>query len=266
MSTLIVGDVQGCFDELQRGLAKAGFDPARDVLWAVGDIVNRGPASLATLRFFHALGDRAQIVLGNHDLHLLSLAEGLRSPKRGDTVQDILNAPDASELLGWLRQQPLLHVDESSRSVMVHAGLPPCWTLGDARRHAAEVEQVLRHGDYRALLAAMYGNHPDHWDERLQGLDRYRVIINYLTRMRFCTANGQLELTHKGPPEEAPAGFSAWFGYDNASLQGWQLFFGHWATLQGRCHKPGWHALDTGCVWGRHLTLYRLEDGQVFTT
>ncbi len=262
MSTWIVGDVQGCLGELLRALGRVRFDPATDCLWSVGDLVNRGPESLATLRLFRQLGDRARLVLGNHDLHLLAVAEGIRPLKRGDTLQAVLEAPDAADLLGWLRQQPLLYCDAASRSVLVHAGIPPCWDLATAAGCAREVETVLQGPHYRDLLAAMYGNEPDCWQDGLGGMARHRLTINYCTRMRFCDARGRLELTHKGPPQDAPAGFAPWFSFPNAGLDGWQVFFGHWATLMGRCTVPQRHALDTGCVWGERLTLHCLEDGR----
>ena len=263
MNTWVVGDVQGCFGELMRVLTQARFDPDRDVLWSVGDLVNRGPESLATLRFFYQLGDHARVALGNHDLHLLAVAEGIRPIKRGDSITAILDAPDASELLAWLRRQPLLHVDEPSRSLLCHAGIPPCWDVGTAIHCAREVEQVLRSSDYRQLLEGMYGNEPDQWDDTLTGIPRYRLIINYFTRMRFCDAQGRLELLTKDDAAAAPAGFAPWFSFPNTSLQDWQLYFGHWAALMGHCPVPHFHALDTGCVWGHQLTLRHRDSGQL---
>lgn len=265
MSTWIVGDVQGCFGELMRVLTQARFNPEHDTLWSVGDLVNRGPESLATLRFFYQLGDAAQIVLGNHDLHLLAVAEGIRPVKRGDTIQAILDAPDASELLGWLRQQPLLFKDDASRSVMVHAGIPPCWNLDMALRCAHEVEACLQGPHYRDLLEQMYGNQPDCWHADLRGIDRHRLIINYFTRMRFCDAEGKLELTSKGAASDAPVGLAPWFSHPNPALDDWQVFFGHWAALMGHCPTPNMHALDTGCVWGEQLTLRNRDSDQTHT-
>ncbi len=265
MSTWVVGDVQGCFGELMRTLTKARFDPAHDTLWAVGDLVNRGPESLATLRFFYQLGDAARIVLGNHDLHLLAVAEGIRPIKRGDTVQAILDAADAAELLNWLRQQPLLLKDDTSRSLMVHAGIPPCWNLQTAERCAAEVEACLQSPQYRELLEQMYGNEPDCWHDSLRGMARHRLTINYFTRMRFCDAGGKLELTSKGTANAAPEGFAPWFSHPNPALDDWQLFFGHWAALMGKCPATNMYALDTGCVWGEHLTLRERDHGWVCT-
>lgn len=265
MSTLIVGDIQGCFGPLMRGLTAAGFDPDHDTLWSVGDLVNRGPESLATLRFFHQLGEHAKVVLGNHDLHLLAVAEGIRPLKKGDTLQAILDAPDAADLLHWLRQQPLLRVEGEHEHMLVHAGIPPCWNVQQARQYASEVETALRGDDYRSYLETMYGNTPDVWDDTLQGPERLRLITNYLTRMRFCDAQGRLELQCKQGPEQAPAGFAPWYSHPNPGVDKHRLFFGHWAALAGAATKPGWRALDTGCVWGEHLSLLRLDDNHLFT-
>ncbi|HEY9036031.1 MAG TPA: symmetrical bis(5'-nucleosyl)-tetraphosphatase [Pseudomonadales bacterium] len=265
MNTWVVGDVQGCFGELMRVLTQARFDPDRDCLWSVGDLVNRGPESLATLRFFYQLGDHARIVLGNHDLHLLAVAEGIRPVKRHDTLQAILDAPDAAELLGWLRQQPLLLRDDASHSLMVHAGIPPCWDVATAEACAAEISATLQSTNCRDLLEHMYGDEPDCWQDTLAGMPRQRLIINYFTRMRFCDAHGRLELNTKEAANAAPAGFAPWFSHPNAALRDWHVYFGHWAALMGHCPVPNRHALDTGCVWGQHLTLQHRDTGQTVT-
>jgi bis(5'-nucleosyl)-tetraphosphatase (symmetrical) len=264
MSIYAVGDIQGCYDPLQRLLEQVGFDPAQDQLWSTGDIVNRGPESLRTLRFFHDLGRAATVVLGNHDLHLLAVAHGDARMKRKDTLQEILDAPDVENLLAWLRNCPLLHV--SHGFALVHAGIPPQWTINEALTRAAEVETVLQGDDYRDFLRVMYGNQPDLWDNALKGLDRLRLITNYFTRMRFCTVEGRLELENKLGPETAKPGTQPWFTVPGRKNAGDEILFGHWAYLKGESNTPRVYALDTGCIWGGVLTMMRLEDRKVFTT
>ncbi len=262
MATYAVGDVQGCYDSLQRLLEAAAFDPAADCLWLAGDLVNRGPNSLGALRFVKDLGPSAILVLGNHDLHLLAAAENLRSLQRKDTLDAILKAPDRDELLHWLRQRPLLHYDLGY--TMSHAGLPPMWTLDQAKACAREVETVLQGPDYSEFLANMYGNEPDTWSEQLTGMMRLRVITNYFTRMRFCDPQGRLDLKAKEGLETAPKGFLPWFQQPHRDLQQ-PVLFGHWAALRGHTGQPKAIALDTGCVWGGPLTMLRLEDTQYFS-
>ena len=257
MVTYAIGDLQGCFDELRALLEKIGFNPAADRLWFTGDLVNRGSQSLEVLRFVKDLGDRAIIVLGNHDLHLLAVAAGVRKPRANDTFAGILAAPDAEELLWWLRQRPLLHHDITSGYVLVHAGLPPQWDIEKASRCAREVETVLQSADYREFIAHMYGNEPRQWSDTLSGWDRLRFIINCFTRLRYCDHDGHVALEEKGPPGSQPPKYLPWFELWNHAAGGVKIIFGHWSTL-GNHHRPGFYALDTGCVWGGALTALRL--------
>lgn len=260
MATYAIGDVQGCFNELTKLLAKIQFQQEHDVLWFTGDLVNRGPHSLEVLRFVKSLGDRQKTVLGNHDLHLLAVAYGVAKPRHGDTLDAILTAPDREELIEWLRHQPLLHDDEAYGFVMTHAGLAPAWNLQKARLLAQEVETVLRGNQPEFFLANMYGSQPNEWDEQLAGVDRLRCIVNYLTRMRFCYSNGQLNLSYKGEVSGKPDDLVPWFEVKarvNADLK---IIFGHWAALNGKTNMPNIYPLDTGCVWGNCLTAMRLED------
>ncbi len=262
MSTYAIGDIQGCFEPLQRLLDLVRFDPATDRLWFVGDLVNRGPDSLATLRFVRDLGSTAITVLGNHDLHLLAIAEGFQTLKRGDTLADILEAPDRAQLLEWLRRQPLLHREHGV--TMVHAGLLPDWTIEQALALAHEVESVLRARDYRAFLAEMYGNQPARWDETLSGYDRLRVIVNAMTRVRACTPEGEMEFMHKMHPSELPAPWLPWYAVPGRRSADEPVLFGHWSSL-GLLHDAHnvW-CLDGGCLWGRCLTALRLDDRRLF--
>lgn len=263
MTTYAVGDIQGCLAPLQCLLQRVAFDPTRDRLWLVGDLVNRGPQSLETLRFLYAMRESLVCVLGNHDLHLLAVAHRVERLKKSDTLGAILEAPDREELLDWLRQQPLLHYDSTLDIAMVHAGIAPQWSLQEALAHAAEVQQALR-DDVRLplFLDGMYGNQPDKWEPDLQGVVRLRVITNYFTRMRFCTADGRLDLDSKEGLDSAPPGYAPWFSQPQRKTRGQKLLFGHWAALEGRCDEPGVEALDTGCVWGKHMTLLNLDNGE----
>jgi bis(5'-nucleosyl)-tetraphosphatase (symmetrical) len=257
MSTYAVGDVQGCYDELRRLLDNVRFDPAADTLWLVGDLVNRGPKSVETMRFVRSLGDRAVTVLGNHDLHLLVVAAGVRKPHRGDTVGEILAAPDRDELLDWLRRRKLMHVE--SGYAMVHAGLLPQWTIAQALALAGEVEAALQGPGYDALLRTMYGNEPAAWSEDLTGADRLRVIINAMTRLRLCDAAGRMDFSHKEGLEHAPAGYLPWFEVPGRKSAGTPIVCGHWAAL-GLLLKDDLLSIDSGCIWGRELSAVRLED------
>ena len=257
MSTYAVGDVQGCYDQLRRLLDRMRFDPAVDTLWLVGDLVNRGSQSLETLRFVRGLGDRAVTVLGNHELHLLVVAAGFRKPHRGDTVDSILQAPDREELLQWLRSRKLMHA--SGGYAMVHAGLLPQWSIERASALAREVEAALQADDYRDLLKNMYGNEPAAWHDDLTGHDRLRVIINAMTRLRLCDAEGRMEFTHRTGLQDAPAGYLPWFSIANRASAGTPIICGHWAAL-GLMLEHDLIALDSGCVWGRQLSGLRLED------
>ena len=264
MSTYAIGDVQGCFATLQRLLASLGFDRHHDHLWFCGDLVNRGPQSLDTLRFVRELGDRATVILGNHDLHLLAVANG-RKPGRRDTLGDILAAPDRAELLDWLRHQPLIHHDPRLGFTMLHAGLPPEWTLLEALRQASAVEQVLRDKGYAAFLTNMYGDQPGRWEAARSELDRLRFTVNCLTRLRYCHPDGRLALEAKGAPGDTP-GLQPWFQLPTRRSSATTIVFGHWSTL-GRVEWPDEQVfgLDTGAVWGQRLTALRLEDRQLFS-
>ncbi len=264
MTRYAVGDLQGCFAPLRKLLDRVHFDPTCDQLWAVGDLVNRGPQSLECLQFFVELGDSARAVLGNHDLHLLAVANGIRPLKRGDTLRPILDAPNCSELLDWLVTLPLLYSDQSNDYTMVHAGLAPQWSIEKAQQLADEVSAVLQSSQQLDFLRGMYGDTPAVWSDDLQGIERWRVITNYLTRMRFCTATGILDLASKESPDSAPTGFMPWFAVPGRKSAGHKLIVGHWATLMGRAERDDIVALDTGCVWGQNLTLYNLESQKLY--
>lgn len=262
MATYAIGDIQGCFDSLQQLLAKCAFDPARDRLWLVGDLVNRGPRSLETLRFVRSLGKAALTVLGNHDLYLLMVAEGgAKARGKDDTLQPILDAPDCAELLDWLRQQPLCHVEDDY--CMVHAGLLPQWSIKKARKLAREVEAALQGEQYREFIANMWGSQPDRWTDDLAGWPRLRAIVNAMTRMRFCSADGVMDFKVKGELARAPAGYMPWFEVPGRKSAKSVLVTGHWSALGFRL-SDNMLALDSGCLWGGHLTAVRLEDRQVF--
>ena len=255
MATYAIGDVQGCFDELQELLEQLSFDED-DQLWFVGDLVNRGPRSLEVLRFARALGSRAVVVLGNHDLHLVTQHEGFERARTDDTFQDVLAAPDRRELVDWLRARPLIH--EARGYVMVHAGLLPQWSIARALRLGREVEQALVAPDYRDFLANMYGSEPAQWSDALAGWDRLRAIVNAMTRMRFCTREGRMEFRATGT--KPPRGYEAWFALRPVGEP--PIICGHWSAL-GLKLTPQLAALDSGCVWGGNLTALRLEDRSI---
>jgi bis(5'-nucleosyl)-tetraphosphatase (symmetrical) len=259
MATYAIGDVQGCFGALETLLARVRFEPGRDRLWLVGDLVNRGPQSLQVLRLVKALGSSAITLLGNHDLHLIAVAAGYAKPHRSDTLAPILMAPDRAELIDWLRRQRLAYAEGGY--LMVHAGLLPQWSADDVLRLAGEAETVLRSADYGSFVKTMYGNQPPAWDEALEGDDRLRVIVNAMTRMRFCTAGGVMEFAEKGGPENAPAGYLPWFDVPHRKTADFTVVCGHWSTL-GYVQRPDLIALDSGCLWGGCLTAVRLEDRQ----
>lgn len=265
MSTYVVGDIQGCMEELQQLLAHIHFDAAHDVLWVTGDLVNRGPASLAVLRFLKQLGSQHKIVLGNHDLHLIAAHYGYGRVHASDTFQDVLAASDRAELIDWLRHRPLLHHDKTSGFVMAHAGLAPAWTLHQAKMLAQEVEVVLQSAQPERLLQQMYGNLPDRWSESLAGVERWRCIINFLTRMRFCYADGRLDLGYKGEIAGKPADLIPWFDVPGRANASEKITFGHWAALNGQADAPNIFPLDTGCVWGNALSALCLETGERFS-
>lgn len=266
MSNYVIGDIQGCYDELQSLLGLIHFNKTTDRLWITGDLVNRGPKSLDVLRFFKTLGSQHQIVLGNHDLHLLAVSLGVAQPKPGDTLDAILGAPDREELLEWLRHCSLLKHDKALNCVMTHAGIPPMWGLAQAKSLALEVEAILHGDNPKVFFEHMYGNQPDLWRDDLAGFERLRCITNYLTRMRFCYADGRLDLNYKGEIAGKPTDLYPWFELPNRMFINEKILFGHWAALNGKTGLSDVIALDTGCVWGNKLTALRLEDMQVFTT
>jgi bis(5'-nucleosyl)-tetraphosphatase (symmetrical) len=257
MATYAIGDVQGCADELHALLAQLRFDRTRDQLWFVGDLVNRGPASLEVLRFVRDLGPQAVSVLGNHDFHALCLAEGFARRRADDTLDALLAAPEAPQLLEWLRNRPMLHVGDGH--ALVHAGLLPQWSLQKAQALAHEVERALRGERYREFLGNLYGAEPRAWRDDLAGWDRLRVIVNAMARLRFCTPEGEMEVAATG--RDAPAGYLPWFALRPAHEL--PIVCGHWSTL-GLKLTDCLVALDTGCVWGGSLTALRLEDRALF--
>ena len=256
MAVYLIGDVQGCDEALGRLLHTIDFSPSRDTLYLLGDLVNRGPDSLAVLRRLQALEGSAQSLLGNHDLHALAVAAGVRRASRMDTLNALLQAPDGGELLHWLRQQALaLH---AHGVLMVHAGVLPQWSVADTLARADELQQVLRGPDWAQFLSQMYGNEPALWRDELQGTARLRVIVNALTRLRFCAADGSMEFDTKEGADGAPAGFMPWFDVPGRRTAGDVVAFGHWSTL-GWLDRPDVLALDSGCVWGGCLTALRLQ-------
>jgi len=257
MATYAIGDVQGCYDQLMRLLERCDYDENRDRLWFVGDLVNRGPQSLATVRFVRELGERAITVLGNHDLSLLVVAAGAHKGHASDTFGDILAAPDRDELLDWLRRQKMMHVE--SGYAMVHAGLLPQWSIERALALAAETEAALRGPGSGELLHNLYGNEPARWNETLTGYNRLRIIVNAMTRMRLVTPDGALQLGHKLGLDTAPAGYLPWYDAPDRASRDTPVIFGHWAAL-GLLVRDDVIGLDSGCVWGRELSALRLED------
>jgi bis(5'-nucleosyl)-tetraphosphatase (symmetrical) len=264
MATYAIGDVQGCYDPLCSLLDYISFDPAADRLWFVGDLVNRGPASLEVLRLVKGFGAAATVVLGNHDLHLAMLADGYGKANREDTLDDVLGAGDRDELLAWLRAQPLVHVEGDW--AMVHAGFLPSWTVAQAKALSDEVSAALMATDYRKFLAHMWGSEPAAWRDDLTGWDRLRVVINAMTRMRYVTSIGAMEFRaagSKAPPDKGPPGCVPWFAAPGRASADHSIVCGHWSAL-GFHHEPNLLALDTGCLWGGCLTAVRLEDRRVF--
>jgi len=257
MAVYAIGDVQGCNDALQTLLKKIQFDAARDRLWFVGDLVNRGPQSAAVLRFAMGLTD-AVCVLGNHDLHLLAVAAGQARTRHEDTLDDILSAPDREDMLRWLRTRPLLHHDGALGYTLVHAGLLPSWDLATAQALAAEAEAAIRGPQADELFAQMYGDEPNSWDTTLSGWPRLRVIVNAFTRLRFCTADGRMDLRPKGAPGTQPAGLLPWFQVPGRQSHALRIVFGHWSTL-GPWNNDGVIGLDSGCLWGGRLSAVRLS-------
>ncbi|MBU1236583.1 MAG: symmetrical bis(5'-nucleosyl)-tetraphosphatase [Gammaproteobacteria bacterium] len=264
MATYAIGDIQGCHAELTRLLDYLGFSRSRDRLWLVGDLVNRGPDSLAVLRFVRGLGESAITVLGNHDLHLVMQSEGHGKVSREDTLAEVLAAPDRDELIAWLRGLPLFHVEDEY--AMVHAGLLPQWDIAQAMALSDEANAALVASNYRDFLANMWGSEPDTWRDDLAGWDRLRVVVNAMTRLRFCTPEGAMEFRApgaKGPPDRGPAGCLPWFEVPGRRSAGDMVICGHWSALGFRREK-NLLALDSGCLWGGCLTAVRLEDRRVF--
>ncbi len=258
MAVYAIGDLQGCYDELRRLLDKLQFDPGHDRLWLTGDLVNRGPGSLAALRYVQSLGPAAAVVLGNHDLHLLALAaEPSPRPRKSDTLGAVLAAPDRDELLGWLVTLPLVHTEPALGWSMLHAGLPPQWDIATALACAREVEAALT-ASPREFFQAMYGDDPPRWSASLAGVERLRFTVNCLTRMRFCTADGRLLLDLKGPLGKEPPGALAWFQVPGRKSASERIAFGHWSAL-GFYEGDGVVGLDSGCAWGGALTAFRLD-------
>ncbi|XBS70507.1 bis(5'-nucleosyl)-tetraphosphatase (symmetrical) ApaH [Acerihabitans sp. KWT182] len=264
MSTYLIGDIHGCFEELKLLLSQVDFDPSQDELWLTGDLVARGPASLEVVRYVRELGDSVRMVLGNHDLHLLAVYAGISRNKPKDRITPLLEAPDADVLVNWLRRQPVLQVDEEKKLIMAHAGITPQWDLATARVCAREVEAVLSSDSYPLFLDAMYGDMPNNWSPELTGLSRLRFSTNAFTRMRFCFPNGQLDMICKDTPDRAPPPLRPWYLLPGPVSEEYSIAFGHWASLEGKGTPEGIYALDTGCCWGGDLTLLRWEDKQYF--
>lgn len=264
MALYAIGDIQGCWLELQALLDKINFDPDEDTLWFTGDLVNRGPGSLETLRYVKSLGSAALTVLGNHELHFLAIFYEKFKPGKHDTFDELLTAHDRDELIDWLRHQPLFHHDEKQGYCLVHAGLPPQWNIAEAKKRANEVETILRSDQIEDFLDHMYGDTPDIWSDALTGWDRLRFITNCFTRIRYCDRSGRLDLKQKGPPGSQPDGLLPWFELPDRKSRDEEIVFGHWSTL-GFQAREGIYALDTGCLWGGELTALQL-DGEMFRT
>ena len=258
MATYAIGDVQGCYKQLQQLLEHIKFNPDKDKLWFAGDIVNRGPNSLKTLRFIRSLGDNAITVLGNHDLHLLAIANGRGKQGRKDTIKDILQAPDRNQLLDWLQHRPLMHYDEDLNICLVHAGIHPRWTITQALQRASEVESILQSKKAHEFFHHMYGDKPPKWSDKLSGWDRLRFITNVFTRMRYCDKKGRLYLKEKGAPGSQGKGVHPWFNIKDRQSQDTNIIFGHWSTLNDP-HLEHLYPLDTGCLWGGKLTALKIN-------
>ncbi|WP_440876202.1 symmetrical bis(5'-nucleosyl)-tetraphosphatase [Thalassotalea sp. PLHSN55] len=263
MSIYVVGDIQGCFNELQALLAQVNFDPKKDQLWPAGDIVARGPKSLETLRFIKSLGDSAKMVLGNHDLHLLAIYAGIKKAKKSDLLEPLLNAPDLDELITWLAKQPLLRQIPGENTFMSHAGISPQWTIKQAIEQAEFAQQCLSSAKRNTWLKCMYGEQPNSWHDAHSAAEKFRFTINAFTRMRFCFPDKSLEFQQKSAPSTLTSELTPWYE-DNPNLINNQWLFGHWASLMGNCSNNNAYALDTGCVWGNHLTLLKWSDKTVF--
>lgn len=261
MAIYAIGDIQGCYDDLQQLLKKISFNSDRDKLWFTGDLVNRGPKSLETLRYIHSLGDNAIVVLGNHDLHLLATVFHHEKPGKKDTIHDVLEAPDRDLLMEWLIHRPLIHVDKETNMTMVHAGLHPDWSIDKASSLAREVEQVLQSNKHHHFFKHMYGDKPHMWSEDLQGWARLRYITNILTRLRYCNAKGEIALGIKGVPGTQPEGLHPWFEIETRASREDHIIFGHWSTLvlAKNTTFENVYPLDTGCLWGGELVAMRID-------
>jgi bis(5'-nucleosyl)-tetraphosphatase (symmetrical) len=269
MSTYAIGDIQGCYSELQNLLNEINFDERRDELWFTGDLVNKGPKSLQTLRFIKALGVNAKITLGNHDLHLLAVAKNIRPLSKKDTIQEILAADDVKELIDWLKSRPLLITDDNLNFTMVHAGLPPQWSLENAKECAKECELILQGEKINKLLSEMYGDTPNIWVNSLQDYAKQRFIINCFTRIRFCNSDGMLDFNTKVAPGKQNTSLIPWYSLPNRKTKDNKIIFGHWSTVhignEKNFKQYNVYPIDTGCLWGGGLTAMRLEDEKVFS-
>ena len=269
MATYAIGDIQGCYQELVALLDKINFDPASDQLWFTGDLVNRGPQSLEVLRFVKQLGDKTIVVLGNHDLHLLAVDFDPANKHSKDTLDAILTAPDSNELLEWLRTQPLFHNNKELGFTLIHAGLPPQWSIDQAAELAREVEDVLKANTFNEFLEHMYGDQPDRWSDTLKGWDRIRFITNAYTRLRYCDESGRCALNEKGPPGTQASPYQPWFAVPSRRSKNEKIIFGHWSTVHlgniKKFQEFNVYPLDTGCLWGETLTALRLNDEKRFS-
>ena len=269
MSTYAIGDIQGCYSELHNLLNEINFDEKNDRLWFVGDLVNRGRQSLKTLRFVKSLGVSAEVVLGNHDLHLLATSKKIRPLSKKDTIEEILTADDAEELINWIKTRPLFFSDADLGFTMVHAGIPPQWTLKDAKNLAVECELILQSKKIDDFLNQIYGDKPNIWSESLEGYARQRFIINCFTRIRFCKSNGVLDLDAKVAPGKQERSLIPWYALPNRRTLGDKIIFGHWSTVhlgnEKNFKQYNVYPIDTGCLWGGRLTAMRLEDEKTFS-
>ena len=272
MANYAVGDIQGCFDELIILLDKIKFETDKDQLWICGDLINRGPKSLESLEFLYSIRKNCYITLGNHDLHFLAVAEEVIEISDSDTFQEILKNKNLDIYLNWIKEMPFHHIgkiknDGKTRSyVMTHAGIPPHWTKENLKKYSLELNKTLQGPESLNLLKNMYGNEPNHPSRCVTEMDRLRLHINYLTRMRFCSRDGSLDLKNKGKAFDAPSGMKPWFDWNLKILKDpVHLLFGHWAALEGVTGKKNITALDTGCVWGKKLSALRLEDNRIFS-